>query len=82
MLGLTASADELAIVRSAIDLGHSLGLEVVASGVENQAAWDLLAQLGCDAAQGYLVTRPLPNRQLERWLVAGWSPHRSPEPTR
>ena len=82
VLGLTASADELAIVRSAIDLGHSLGLEVVASGVENQAAWDLLAQLGCDAAQGYLVTRPLPNRQLERWLVAGWSPHRSPEPTR
>jgi len=82
VLGLSATAEELAIVRSAIDLGHSMGLRVVAAGVENQAAWDLLGELGCDAAQGYLVTRPLPYRQLERWLVAGWSPHRSPEPTR
>ena len=82
VLGLTAGADELAIVRSAIDLGHSLGLQVFAAGVENQAAWDLLAKLGCDAAQGYLVTRPVPARQLERWLVAGWSPHRSTEPAR
>jgi diguanylate cyclase (GGDEF)-like protein len=82
VLGLSATAEELAIVRSAIDLGHSLGLRVVAAGVENQAAWDLLGQLGCDAAQGYMVTRPLPYRQLERWLVAGWSPQRSPEPTR
>lgn len=42
------------IVRSTIDLGHNLGLRVVAEGVENRAMWEHLASLGCDAAQGYL----------------------------
>jgi diguanylate cyclase (GGDEF)-like protein/PAS domain S-box-containing protein len=74
VIGITPNADEIAIVRSAIELGHSLGLSVVAEGVETQAAWNLLAELGCDTLQGYLIARPMPARQLGRWLAAGWSP--------
>jgi diguanylate cyclase (GGDEF)-like protein/PAS domain S-box-containing protein len=74
VIGITPSAEEVAIVRSAIEIGHSLGLTVIAEGVETQAAWDILAELGCDMVQGYLVTRPLPARQLGRWLSAGWTP--------
>jgi diguanylate cyclase (GGDEF)-like protein/PAS domain S-box-containing protein len=79
VIGITPSAEEIAIIRSAVEIGHSLGLTVVAEGVETQAAWDILAELGCDAAQGYLITRPLPARQLGRWLSAGWAP-RAHEP--
>ena len=81
VVGIRPGADEVAIVRSAIDLGHSLGLSVVAEGVETQAAWDILKELGCNGVQGYLVTRPLPARQLGRWLAAGVV-RRSPEVTR
>jgi diguanylate cyclase (GGDEF)-like protein/PAS domain S-box-containing protein len=72
--GITPGAEEIAIVRSAIEIGHSLGLTVVAEGVESQAAWDILSELGCDVVQGYLVARPMPARQLGRWLAAGWAP--------
>jgi diguanylate cyclase (GGDEF)-like protein/PAS domain S-box-containing protein len=74
VIGIAPGAEETAIVRSAIEIGHSLGLKVVAEGVETQAAWDILAELGCDTVQGYLIARPLPARQLGRWLAAGWAP--------
>jgi diguanylate cyclase (GGDEF)-like protein/PAS domain S-box-containing protein len=74
VIGISPSAEETAIVRSAIEIGHSLGLAVIAEGVETQTAFDILAELGCDAVQGYLITRPLPARQLGRWLAAGWAP--------
>jgi EAL domain-containing protein (putative c-di-GMP-specific phosphodiesterase class I) len=48
------------IVRSTIELAHSLGLRVVAEGVETRAAWSALALLGCDEAQGYWLARPGP----------------------
>lgn len=57
-----------AIVRSTIDLGHSLGLKVVAEGVETPAAWTALLRLGCDFAQGYFVSRPLPVDQVDAWI--------------
>ena len=47
-----ATSDDAAIVRSTIDLAHSLGLRVVAEGVEDDETWALLADLGCDAIQG------------------------------
>jgi len=62
---------EAVIVASTIGLGHSLGLAVVAEGVETGATWERLARLGCDAAQGYYVSRPLPAAEMERWLRAG-----------
>jgi diguanylate cyclase (GGDEF)-like protein/PAS domain S-box-containing protein len=74
VIGISPSAEETAIVRSAIEIGHSLGLAVIAEGVETQTAFDILSELGCDAVQGYLIARPLPARQLGRWLSAGWAP--------
>jgi EAL domain-containing protein (putative c-di-GMP-specific phosphodiesterase class I) len=47
------------IVSSTIELGHSLGLRVVAEGVEEAESWNLLRRLGCDFAQGYLISPPL-----------------------
>ena len=57
-----------AIVRSAIDLAHSLGLKVVAEGIETPAAWTALIHLGCDYAQGYFVSRPIAADQVGEWI--------------
>jgi diguanylate cyclase len=70
-----ATADEardLALVRSTIELAHSLGLRVVAEGVEDEASFELLADLACDVAQGYLIGRPEPADQVAfgRYLPA------------
>jgi diguanylate cyclase (GGDEF)-like protein len=56
------------IVRSTVDLGHNLGLRVVAEGVETPEAWERLRDMGCDLAQGYLLTKPLPGDELTTWL--------------
>jgi diguanylate cyclase (GGDEF)-like protein len=56
------------IVRSIIDLGHNVGVRVVAEGVETQAILDALRQLGCDVAQGYLIARPMIAADLPRFL--------------
>jgi len=55
------------IVRSVIDLGHNLGLSIVAEGIENQATLTALADLGCDIAQGYFISRPLDREQFDTW---------------
>jgi len=72
MAGIESDA---VIVRSTIDLGHNLGVRVVAEGVETAEAWGLLADLGCDVAQGFLVGRPMPPDDVpgwvERWRLAG-----------
>jgi diguanylate cyclase (GGDEF)-like protein len=60
--------DDAIIVRSTIDLGHNMGLRVIAEGVENQATWDALKAMGCDAIQGYFVSRPLAPEKLITWL--------------
>jgi len=57
-----------AIVRSAVELAHSLGLKVVAEGIETPAAWTALLHLGCDYAQGYFISRPLPPEQVSDWI--------------
>ncbi|MDP9490864.1 MAG: EAL domain-containing protein, partial [Actinomycetota bacterium] len=62
------SENDAVIVRSTIDLGRNLGLRVVAEGVETQKAWNHLASLGCDVAQGYFLSRPVPAEQLTQWL--------------
>jgi diguanylate cyclase (GGDEF)-like protein len=55
---------EVDLVRSTIDLGHALGLRIVAEGIEDEATLGLLSELGCDFAQGYLISRPKPAGQL------------------
>ncbi len=59
-----ADAGAVTIVTSTIELGHSMGLKVVAEGVEDAAAWNLLRRLGCDYAQGYLISKPLAPEQV------------------
>jgi diguanylate cyclase (GGDEF)-like protein/PAS domain S-box-containing protein len=66
--GLTKNENDTAIVRATIELGHNLGLRVVAEGVEDQRTWDALAALGCDLVQGYLISRPLPAAALQQWF--------------
>jgi EAL domain-containing protein (putative c-di-GMP-specific phosphodiesterase class I) len=58
------------IVRSTVQLGRSLGLRVIAEGVEERECWDELRELGCDVAQGYLLSRPQPAGVLSEWLAA------------
>ena len=65
-LGHNSAAE--AIVNNAISLGHQLGLEVIAEGIETQAQYDLLAKLGCDQGQGYLISAPIPFDELMLWL--------------
>lgn len=57
-----------AIVQSSIELGHKLGMQVVAEGVACQDDWDLVAELGCDECQGYFLARPMPPADLVDWL--------------
>src|SRR5215472_1544354 len=59
-----ADPGAVTIVTSTIELGHSMGLKVVAEGVEDAAAWNLLRRLGCDFAQGYLISPPLAPAQV------------------
>jgi diguanylate cyclase (GGDEF)-like protein len=68
--------NDAVIVRSTIDLAHNLGLEVVAEGIENQDIYDILSILGCDVAQGYHISHPLPLSKLQDWLSPGYS-HKS-----
>jgi diguanylate cyclase (GGDEF)-like protein len=58
------------IVRSTIDLGHNLGLKVVAEGVEDLSVWNMLRSLGCDDAQGFFMSRPLSPEALAKWIRA------------
>jgi len=62
------SADDVAIVTAIIQMGRSLQLQTVAEGVETQAQIDLLAGLGCDLIQGFVVSAPLDAEATERWL--------------
>jgi len=59
-----------AIVHSVIDLGHNLGLRVVAEGVETAEVLAHLSDRGCDLVQGYLLSRPIPLGTLAEWLAA------------
>ncbi|MFQ1001814.1 putative bifunctional diguanylate cyclase/phosphodiesterase [Modestobacter sp. SSW1-42] len=70
VLGMSTSQNESFIARSIVELAHNLGLRVVAEGVEDEVTRDLLAQMGCDKLQGFLVSRPLPEDRLEGWLLA------------
>jgi EAL domain-containing protein (putative c-di-GMP-specific phosphodiesterase class I) len=65
---LDAAPENFAIVRTIIELGRHLGLEVVAEGVEDEATWDVLAGLGCDLVQGWHLARPMPVDDLLPWL--------------
>jgi EAL domain-containing protein (putative c-di-GMP-specific phosphodiesterase class I) len=61
------------IVRSTLELGHNLGLRVIAEGVENESICERLVALGCDEAQGYYLSRPMPASEFIPWVkTAPW----------
>jgi diguanylate cyclase (GGDEF)-like protein/PAS domain S-box-containing protein len=66
---LSVGGDDAVIVRSTIELAHNLGLTVVAEGVEDDVAMDMLVGYGCDRAQGYFFGRPCPADELTKWLI-------------
>lgn len=66
---VTTDSTDQAIVRSTVDMAHSMGLQVVAEGVEDLETWNMLETLGCDIVQGYYLSRPVPAQTLEPWLV-------------
>jgi diguanylate cyclase (GGDEF)-like protein len=76
---LATDDSDYVIVRSIVDLGRNLGLRVVAEGVEDRGAWERLRKLGCDIAQGYYLTRPLPAVELDAWLNAQPTEEAEPE---
>src|SRR3954447_59479 len=68
VMEMAVDASDAAIVRSTVDLAHNLGLRVVAEGVESEDAWRQLEALGCDFAQGYYLSRPLPVDAVTRMI--------------
>ena len=68
VLNMSTDIDDASIVRSTIELGHKLGMKVIAEGVESLEAWELLASGGCDIAQGYYMSRPIPADRVLAWL--------------
>ncbi|MFF8927345.1 putative bifunctional diguanylate cyclase/phosphodiesterase [Streptomyces longwoodensis] len=81
---LAVDAEDAEIVRCTVDLAHSLGLLVVAEGVEDDETWERLRDLGCDAVQGWLVAAAMPPEEMTAWLLArgsrGWQRPRAALP--
>ncbi len=74
---MEADNDDAIIVRSTIDLAHNLGLTVIAEGVENESTLTMLRGMGCNSAQGFFISRPLPIDEFNNYLKnAAWTiPH-------
>jgi EAL domain-containing protein (putative c-di-GMP-specific phosphodiesterase class I) len=68
VIGMAGSSEDGIIVDSIIELGHKLGLRVVAEGVETLSSWKALSGLRCDLAQGYFLSRPLPAGDVTNWI--------------
>jgi diguanylate cyclase (GGDEF)-like protein len=68
VMNMEKDEGDAVIVRSTIDLGRNLGLKVVAEGVENESTWRVVSELGCDLAQGFFRSRPMPPDQIPHFL--------------
>ncbi len=80
VMNMTTNQDDLVIVGTIVELGHNLGLKVVAEGVEDKDTFDLLAELDCNIAQGYYISRPQDVVSLETWMrESPWGPESSVE---
>ncbi len=79
VMNMEVDADDAKIVRSTIDLGHNMGLRVVAEGIESEIVWNLLAAMGCNQGQGYFMSRPIPADQLPQWMGKWVAPGKTTE---
>jgi EAL domain-containing protein (putative c-di-GMP-specific phosphodiesterase class I) len=69
VLAMGEDVKDAAIVTAVVELGHKLGLGVVAEGVETQTALELLVSFICDRAQGYFISRPIPAEDVVPWIA-------------
>lgn len=69
VIPMHGDARAAALVSSTITMAHSLGLRIVAEGVESARTYSQLSQMGCDEAQGYFMSKPVPASELDRWLA-------------
>ncbi|MEG0044330.1 MAG: EAL domain-containing protein, partial [Massilia sp.] len=67
VMRLDSSPDDTVIVRSAIEIGHNMGLVVIAEGVEQAGSLEILQRLHCDMVQGYFFSKPVPAEDFRRW---------------
>jgi len=67
VMGLDSRPDDTVIVRSAIEIGHNMGLVVIAEGVEQAGSLEILQRLHCDMVQGYFFSKPIPAEDFRRW---------------
>jgi EAL domain-containing protein (putative c-di-GMP-specific phosphodiesterase class I) len=81
VIGMAESNEDRIIVDSIVELGHKLGMHVVAEGVETLSSWRTLADLHCDLAQGYYLSRPLPADDVLRWTRGFVPPQAVPSDT-
>ncbi|MFA6279764.1 MAG: EAL domain-containing response regulator [Bdellovibrionales bacterium] len=70
VMDMVNNRDCTVIVNSVIDLGHNLGLKVIAEGVEDVRTWRMLAERNCDFAQGFYMAKPMPPEEFNRWLTS------------
>jgi EAL domain-containing protein (putative c-di-GMP-specific phosphodiesterase class I) len=68
-MSATISEESRAIIKSTVDLSHSLDLTVVTEGVEDRETLDFLQEIGCDLAQGYYIARPMPGDAVVEWML-------------
>ena len=75
VLKLASNAEDEILVRSTIDLGHNLGLKVVAEGIEDEESLQILKKYGCETGQGYFISKPVPPEDIEKFYKESrWSP--------
>lgn len=67
VMNIEHDQNDVTIVKSTIELGHNLGLKVVAEGIENKNVWNILNDMGCDYGQGYYMSKPMPASKLLDW---------------
>ena len=82
VLRLQQDEQDQAVVRSIVYLAHELDLEVVAEGIEMMETWDLLREIGCDAAQGFGIAMPMSLPMLWTWISKWRQLNEAPEPRR
>jgi EAL domain-containing protein (putative c-di-GMP-specific phosphodiesterase class I) len=68
VMSMHGNSSDRVMVQKSIEIGHAMGMSVIAEGVETEEQLRFLREDGCDSAQGYLFTRPLPPKELVRWL--------------
>jgi EAL domain-containing protein (putative c-di-GMP-specific phosphodiesterase class I) len=69
-MNMDVNSSDRVMVQKTIEIGHELGMKVMAEGVETSAQLEFLRLKGCDSAQGYFFSRPLPANQMVSWLHA------------